>query len=77
MEEGKKPIITSIDVVPRYVNHTLLCPECNSQMKATGTVLTSFPPQYPHKCTKCGYEIRYGIHEKYPYIETIYDEIKK
>lgn len=26
------------------------CDDCDQEMKPTGYVLTSHPPQYPHKC---------------------------
>ena len=68
--------ITHTPVVCKYIKHTLLCPKCNTQMHPTGDMLCSYPAQYPHVCPECGYEIRYGLKEKYPYIETIYDEIK-
>ena len=42
------------------------CPTCGTgYMRPTGIVLTSNPPQYPHKCTNCGYEQTYP--QKYPY----------
>lgn len=28
-------------------------PKCKGEMKPTGSVLTSMPPQYPHQCTVC------------------------
>ncbi len=28
-------------------------PKCKGEMKPTGSVLTSMPPQYPHQCTTC------------------------
>lgn len=35
----------------------LMCDECDGgEMKPTGICLTSIPPQYPHKCDKCGHE---------------------
>lgn len=43
------------------------CPKCGQGwMRGTGIVLTSNPPQYPHKCTNCGYTQTYGV--QYPYI---------
>ena len=45
------------------------CPVCHEGwMRPTGVVLTSNPPQYPHKCTKCGYEQIYQV--RYPYVIT-------
>ncbi len=36
----------------------LLCdmPSCRGEMVFTGAVLMTSPPQYPHKCKKCGLE---------------------
>lgn len=45
------------------------CPVCqNGWMRPTGIVLTSNPPQFPHKCQKCGYEQIYSV--RYPYVIT-------
>jgi uncharacterized Zn finger protein len=31
------------------------CDDCGQgQMRSDGMTLTSFPPQYPHECNKCG-----------------------
>ncbi len=30
-----------------------LC-ECGGELKWEGTVMTSYPPQYPYTCIKCG-----------------------
>ncbi|MFW6311365.1 MAG: hypothetical protein ACOC1K_03930 [Nanoarchaeota archaeon] len=43
------------------------CPVCKEGwMRPTGVVLTTQPPQYPHKCNKCNYEQTYQV--RYPYI---------
>ena len=35
----------------------LMCEKCDGgEMKPTGICLTSSPPQYPHRCDKCGHE---------------------
>ena len=47
-----------------------LCPECKSgkMEMSNGGVLTSYPAQYPHQCTECGYSQYYsGV--IYPCIE--------
>lgn len=36
--------------------------ECGGEMKPTGECLTSYPPQYPHVCDKCGKKATYHIH---------------
>ena len=33
----------------------MIC-ECGGEFRAGNEVLMSYPPQYPHKCTKCGEE---------------------
>lgn len=34
----------------------LMCDKCDGgEMKPTGECLTSNPPQYPHRCDKCGH----------------------
>ena len=49
-----------------------LCEECgDGWMEPTGICLTSNPPQYPHKCSKCG-EIE-NFRVEYP--RTIYRTI--
>jgi hypothetical protein len=46
-----------------------LCDECGKGwMEPTGTMLTSNPPQWPHKCNECGEQKTFW--EKYP--KTIY-----
>lgn len=43
------------------------CPVCSQGwMRPTGIVITNTPPQFPHKCTNCGYEQTYSV--RYPYI---------
>ena len=32
----------------------LFCDECGTKMKRYGVRLDIYPPQYPHKCPKCG-----------------------
>lgn len=45
------------------------CDSCNEgQMRPTGYTLDSYPPQYPHKCTKCDHTETY--HNTFPYIVT-------
>lgn len=43
-----------------------ICPKCKGLMKPTGTILTSLPPQYVHRCEKCGFEE--NLNEMYPKI---------
>lgn len=46
-----------------------VCEECQiGLMRPIGTVLCSYPPQYPHECDYCG---ALDIFDKrYPYIES-------
>ncbi len=66
-KEAAKTIRTEV----RVYRIELPCEEkdCNGTMEScAGMVLTTYPAQYPHKCTKCGTEIHIsGV--KYPYIE--------
>ena len=42
----------------RTIMVRLMCDKCGEgEMKPTGVCLTSNPPQYPHKCNKCGAEV--------------------
>lgn len=50
------------------------CEKCGEgYMQSRGEALLSYPPQYIHKCNKCGYEAYYR--EIYPKI--IHEEITK
>ena len=41
----------------RTIMVRLMCDKCGEgEMKPTGVALMSHPPQYPHKCDKCGAE---------------------
>jgi predicted SprT family Zn-dependent metalloprotease len=40
--------------------------ECKGEVLPTREMLMSNPPQFPHKCNKCGKE--YVFDKKYPYI---------
>ena len=66
--------ITSKPIRIRYIKHTLKCPKCGTDMKPENIVLTSSPPQYPHKCPNCGFKLRYGIKHQYPYFEQIVED---
>ncbi len=48
----------------------LVCEECNKGVMegCAGVVLTTYPAQYPHKCTECGAEI-HVTGTTYPYME--------
>lgn len=56
------------------------CPECGTSLAADGNVLTSYPPQYPYTCPKCGYQTvldKFYPSEEYEYVgepEEIYLE---
>lgn len=47
-----------------------MCDKCGEgYMEPRDIVLTSYPPLYPHMCTKCGYSENYT--KRYPYQITI------
>ena len=41
------------DILKDNEGNVLKC-ECGGVFKWTGAVLTSYPPQYPYHCDKCG-----------------------
>ena len=62
MKEVKKP-------VREYVVHAMC--ECGGEFIPGDVVFMTYPPQYPHKCNKCGTSATFN--KKYPSIE--YEEI--
>lgn len=47
----------------------LMCDKCDGgEMMPTGIALLSNPPQYPHKCNKCGHQVNV-TGNKYPFIK--------
>jgi len=55
-------------MTPVQVSFT--CEECpEGYMVPTGRVLTSDPPQYPHKCTQCDNTM--VTFRRYPYIDFV------
>ena len=64
----------------RYINlrkivHRVYCDYCDIELKDTGIVLTSYPPQYPYRCPQCGRE--YCFNESYPWAEIVGDEVNE
>lgn len=49
------------------------CLKCKIEMKPTGLSLLSSPPQFPHKCPRCGYEENFS--KVYPCLE--YEPVNK
>lgn len=50
------------------------CPKCgNGFLRPTGTVLTSNPPQYPHKCNNNDCDYGETFNKAYPYIDYEFD----
>lgn len=41
-----------------------VCNKCGSIMEPTGTVLMSWPEQYPYRCPDCGWEEHYRGSER-------------
>lgn len=57
----------------KTIRHQLFC-DCGGEMLPTGYCLTSFPPQYPHICSRCGKEQTIRGKE-FPYIT--YEEVAR
>lgn len=55
-----------LDEVRAY-RATVFCPTDDTELKATGYVLTSSPAQYPHYCPKCDYKV--NLDASYPRME--------
>lgn len=52
----------------RTVKVRLYCTKCGCEMLPTGECLTSYPAQYPHKCTACDSVVSiFG--KTYPFID--------
>lgn len=51
----------------RSFRATVYCPRDDEELEATGYMLTSAPPQFPHKCQRCGYSV--NLDASYPRIE--------
>lgn len=52
---NKEPTMAEQKTELRVFETRLICDECGEgEMLPTGVALMSSPPQYPHKCTKCG-----------------------
>ena len=49
------------------VRVTKLCDKCRGEMRQTGKVFMTHPPQYPHVCIKCNNQVTYK--KSYPAIE--------
>jgi len=62
MKEIKKEVKTYI--VYAYCN-------CGGKFKSTNICLTSYPPQYPHICDKCGKEEIFN----FTYPRTVMEEL--
>jgi hypothetical protein len=52
------------------------CPKClKGFLRPTGTVLTSYPPQYPHRCNNADCDYQQTFSDKtYPYIDHVFDD---
>jgi rubrerythrin len=52
----------------KTVRVAYVCDVCmKREMEFAGLVLTSYPPQYPHKCPGCGHVV--NLRKQYPVIE--------
>lgn len=56
----------------QLVKVVLHCDGCGGRMEGTGSVLLTYPPKYPHKCSDCGFIENY--YKCYPYYEEEDDE---
>jgi len=56
------------NIVIKTVLVRMMC-KCGGEMKPTGICLTSYPPQYPHVCNKCGTNATYNV--SYPEIRYV------
>jgi hypothetical protein len=56
------------NIVVKTVLVRMLC-KCGGEMKPTGQCYTSYPPQYPHVCDKCGTNATYNV--SYPEIRYV------
>jgi hypothetical protein len=50
------------------------CDECGTELKQMDTVMTCYPPKYPHECPTC--EKLYILDASYPKIEHRHAEDK-
>lgn len=54
----------------KCVMQRLYCDQCGTEMRYTGFVLTSYPPQYPYECPQCGYqETKVESYPRIDYVE--------
>jgi hypothetical protein len=60
MPEKKMPVRTV------QVNYQCDAAGCDGYMSPTGTANLSYPPRYPHRCSKCGSEESFKA--RYPVI---------
>lgn len=64
MAETKLPVQTV------QVDYT--CDECGKgQMRFGGVTLTSYPPQYPHRCSECGAKKTFNVIYPHTAVEPI------
>lgn len=65
-----------IEVSPmKSVQIDYKCDYCGSgYMRPTGIMLTSYPPQFPHRCNKCGVSMTFV--EEYPIARYVADELE-
>lgn len=53
--------MAEIEVPVQVIAHRYACDECGEEMKATGMMLASHPPQWSHQC-KNGHKINLPKH---------------
>ena len=63
----------------KTVKVSMQCDKCKTGiMERDGnTVLTTYPPQYPHKCNNCGHVENYTVEYPYLDVEPIEEDIEE
>lgn len=69
-----------MEKLTEYINlkkviHRVYCDECGLELHSTGMVYTTYPPQYPYRCSQCGKEYTFNI--SYPWSEIVGTEVNE
>jgi len=63
--------MSEIETEMKMVEVDMMCDACGKgRMEWNGIALTSYPAQYPHRCTECGHTKTYRGHH-YPYTKYV------
>lgn len=63
------------DVPIKVFNRCAKCILCGGEYRSTGAVYMSNPPQYHHRCDKCGHSI--ALDECYPKIVFVEEQSRE